>query len=108
MFLTEFRKPARYYSVIHAISKGRMTPSDIAQMLGMKIDLVSHMLGKLTILGFVGKDEPFGRGKTKDVHYVIKDRLLASYFTFIYPAYKEMSASAPTGKSMQKQNVPKG
>ena len=93
MFLTEFRKPATYYSVIHAISKGRLTPSDIAQMLGMKIDLVSHMLGKLTILGFVGKDEPFGRGKTKDVHYVIKDRLLASYFTFIYPAYKDMSAS---------------
>ena len=93
MFLTEFRKPATYYSVIHAISKGRLTPSDIAQMLGMKIDLVSHMLGKLTILGFVGKDEPLGRGKTKDVHYVIKDRLLASYFTFIYPAYKDMSAS---------------
>ena len=93
MFLTEFRKPATYYSVIHAISKGRLTPSDIAQTLGMKIDLVSHMLGKLTILGFVGKDEPFGRGKTKDVHYVIKDRLLASYFTFIYPAYKDMSAS---------------
>ena len=93
MFLTEFRKPATYYSVIHAISKGRMTPSDIAQMLGMKIDLVSHILGKLTILGFVGKDEPFGRGKTKDVHYVMKDRLLASYFTFIYPAYKDMSAS---------------
>ena len=82
MFLTEFRKPATYYSIIHAISKGRLTPSDIA-----------HMLGKLTILGFVGKDEPLGRGKTKDVHYVIKDRLLASYFTFIYPAYKEMSAS---------------
>ena len=93
MFLTEFRKPATYYSVIHAISKGRLTPSDIAQMLGMKIDLVSHMLGKLTILGFVGKDEPLGRGKTKDIHYVIKDRLLASYFTFIYPAYKDMSAS---------------
>lgn len=93
MFLTEFRKPATYYSIIHAISKGRLTPSDIAQMLGMKIDLVSHMLGKLTILGFVGKDEPLGRGKTKDVHYVIKDRLLASYFTFIYPAYKDMSAS---------------
>ena len=93
MFLTEFRKPATYYSVIHAISKGRLTPSDIAQMLGMKVDLVSHMLGKLTILGFVGKDEPFGRGKTKDVHYVIKDRLLASYFVFIYPNYKEMSAS---------------
>ena len=93
MFLTEFRKPATYYSVIHAISKGRLTPSDIAQMLGMKIDLVSHMLGKLTILGFVGKDEPLGRGKTKDVHYVIKDRLLASYFTFIYPTYKDMSAS---------------
>ena len=93
MFLTEFRKPATYYSVIHAISKGRLTPSDIAQMLGMKVDLVSHMLGKLTILGFVGKDEPFGRGKTKDVHYVIKDRLLASYFVFIYPTYKDMSAS---------------
>ena len=93
MFLTEFRKPATYYSVIHAISKGRLTPSDIGQMLDMKTDLVSHMLGKLTILGFVGKDEPLGRGKTKDVHYVIKDRLLASYFTFIYPAYKDMSAS---------------
>jgi len=93
MFLTEFRKPASYYSVIHAISKGRLTPSDIGQMLDMKTDLVSHMLGKLTLLGFITKDEPFGKGKTKDVHYVIKDRLLASYFRFIYPAYKEMTGS---------------
>jgi AAA+ ATPase superfamily predicted ATPase len=27
------------------------------------------------------------------VHYVIKDRLLASYFVFIYPNYKDMLAS---------------
>ncbi len=93
MFLTEFRKPATYYSVIHAISKGRKTPSEIAQMLGIAVDLTSHMIGKLTMLGFVGKDEPLFRGKTKDVHYVIKDRLLASYFAFVYPDYKDMPSS---------------
>jgi len=93
MFLTEFRKPVTYYSIIHAISRGRFTPSDIGQMLGMKVDLVSHSLGKLALLGFVGKDEPFGRGRTKDVHYVIKDRILASYFRFVYPVYRDMSPS---------------
>ncbi len=91
MFLTEFRKPATYYSVIHAISKGRRTPSEIGQMLGMGTDMASHTLGRLALLGFVGKDEPFGRGRTKDIHYVIKDRLLASYFRFVYPARGEMS-----------------
>ncbi len=93
MFLTEFRKPATYYSVVHAISRGRLTPSEIGNMLGMETDLVSHILGKLAILGFVGKDEPFGRGRTKDVHYVIKDRLLASYFRLVYPAHGDMSGS---------------
>ena len=59
MFLTEFKKPATYYSVIHAISRGRVTPSEIGQMLDIGADLVSHMLGKLIMLGFVEKDEPF-------------------------------------------------
>ena len=85
MFLTEFRKPATYYAVIHAISKGRRTPSEIGQITGMKRDMVSHVLGRLVLLGFVEKDEPFGRGGTKDLHYIVKDRLLASYFRFVYP-----------------------
>ncbi len=93
MFLTEFRKPATYYSVIHAISRGRMTPSEIGRMIDMKTDMVAHILGKLSMLGFVEKDEPFGRGRTKDIHYVIKDRLLASYFRLVYPANGEMSES---------------
>ena len=93
MFLTEFRKPATYYSVIHAISRGRLTPSEIGKMIDMEPDLVSHLLGKLVILGLVGKDEPFGRGRTKDVHYVIKDRLLASYFRLVYPVHGDMSSS---------------
>ena len=92
MFLTEFRKPATYYSVIHAISKGRMTPSEIAQMVGIKIDMVSHILTKLDLLGFVRKDEPFG-GRSRDVHYVVDDRLLASYFRFVYPSYKDMTST---------------
>lgn len=92
MFLTEFRKPATYYSIIHAISKGRLTPSEIGRMLDMKVDLVSHLLGKLMMLGFIGKEEPFGK-RTKEVHYVIKDRLLASYFKFLYPTYREMTGS---------------
>ncbi len=93
MFITEFRKPATYYSIIHAISRGRVTPSEIGQMLDMEMDLVSHMLGKLMMLGFVDKDEPLGKGKTRNIHYVVKDRLLASYFEFIYPTYREMSSS---------------
>ena len=93
MFITEFRKPATYYSIIHAISRGRMTPSKIGQMLDMEIDTVSHVLKNLMMLEFIDKDEPLGKGKTKNVHYVVKDRLLASYFEFIYPTYKEMSFS---------------
>ena len=91
MFLTEFRKPATYYSIIHAISRGRLTPSEIGQMLDMKIDLVSHMLGKLVMLGLVGRDEPLGKRRTKDIHYVITDRLLASYFRFVYPFHGDIS-----------------
>ena len=93
MFLTEFRKPSTYYSVLHAISNGRMTPSDISKILDVKIDLVSHTLGKLVMLGFVGRDEPFGKGRTKDIHYVVKDRLLASYFRLVYPGRRELSVS---------------
>lgn len=65
MFLTEFRSPATYYSVVYAISKGRKTPSEIAQTAGMNTDPVSHVLSRLSLLGFVGKDEPIGRGKTE-------------------------------------------
>ncbi len=92
MFLTEFRKPATYYSVIHAISRGRRTPSEIGQMVDIKTDMVSHILTRLDLLGFVRKDEPFG-GRTKDVHYVVDDRLLASYFRFVYPSFKDMTGA---------------
>ncbi len=92
MFLTEFRKPATYYSVIHAISRGRRTPSEIGQMVDINTDMVSHILTRLDLLGFVRKDEPFG-GRTKDVHYVVDDRLLASYFRFVYPSFKDMTGA---------------
>ncbi len=91
LFLTEFRKPATYYSVIHSMSRDRRTPSDIAKMAGMDVDAVSHALKKLIMLGLVRRDEPFGRDRTKDVHYSIADRLLASYFRFVYPDRRELS-----------------
>lgn len=58
----------------------------------MRSDLVSHMLDKLLLLGLVRKEEPFGMKKSKDPHYVIGDRLLASYFAFVYPEYADMAA----------------
>jgi hypothetical protein len=45
------------------------------------------------MLGFVGKDLPYGVKKTKDPRYYVKDRLLASYYKFIYPSYAEMTGS---------------
>ncbi len=94
IFLTEFRKPATYYAVIHAISRGRVTPSEIAQATDINRDMVSHTLGRLVLLGFVEKDEPFGKSRTKDIHYVVKDRLLASYFRFVYPIQGDESQSS--------------
>ncbi len=105
MFLTEFRKPATYYSVIHAISRGRRTPSEIGQMVDIKTDMVSHILTRLDLLGFVRKDEPFG-GRTRDVHYVVDDRLLASYFRFVYPSFKDMTgADIDTAYEHMEQNM---
>ena len=91
MFLKEFRKPATYYSVVHAIAMGKGTPSEISSSTDIEQSLVSHMLDKLCMLGFVGKDQPYGVKKTKDPRYYVKDRLLASYYKFIYPSFAEMT-----------------
>ena len=93
MFLAEFRKPATYFSVIHAIASGHRVPKEIASAVGLEQTQVSHMLDKLSLLGFVGKDMPYGVNKTKEPRYYVRDRLLASYFKFIYPAHTDMDGS---------------
>ncbi|MBO4568914.1 MAG: ATP-binding protein [Candidatus Methanomethylophilaceae archaeon] len=93
MFLSEFRKPASYYSVIHAISRGRMTPSEIAGAVGMSPSAVSHLLDNLEMLDMVAKDEPFGVKNSRSPRYRIKDYLLSSYFRFVYPEFSDMDSA---------------
>ena len=90
IFVTEFRKPATYYSVMHALGSGKHTVSEIAIDCNMDADNVSHALEVLEGLNMIQSKHPYGKHGGKKTSYFISDNYLSSHFKFVYPRFVDL------------------
>jgi len=91
LFITEFRRPDTYLSVLNATGRGNRAPDKISQASGITSDNAEYALDVLEGLRFVGSRRPYGEKGGKKTRYFISDMFLRSYFTFVYPRFTDIS-----------------
>ncbi|HIQ49587.1 MAG TPA: ATP-binding protein [Nanoarchaeota archaeon] len=79
----EFKEIKTYFSILNAISYGKITPTEIANFVGLKTREIYPYLELLISFGFVERITPL-LGKTTGGIYVIKDVFFDFWFNFVY------------------------
>jgi len=80
----ELRELKAYFSILSAISHGNTRLEEIANFIGKPARSIYPYMENLLRLGFVERETPV-LGKKKTSLYRIRDSLLLSWFTFVYP-----------------------
>lgn len=80
----ELRELKMYFSILNAISNGNTRLEEIANFIGKPARSVYPYMENLIRLGFIEKEVPV-LGKKKTSLYKIRDSLLFSWFTLVYP-----------------------
>lgn len=82
----EFRKPAKYFTILQAIAEGNRRFGDICNTAQMDKPAVSQYLNKLVNLHIVSKKHPVTqKKKTRNSHYIISDNYYDLWFKIVYP-----------------------
>lgn len=79
----EIREASSYNAIITAIAAGASRLSEIADKTRLESSACSAHLGRLTALGLVRKEAPFGESGTRKTIYVIEDQLFRFWYRFI-------------------------
>lgn len=74
-------------SVLEAVGRGAVRPSEIASRMGIPLTQLSRTLGALVEMGFLKKDIPFGESEknSKKTQYFIQDQALSFWFSIFSP-----------------------
>lgn len=79
----ECRDPAQYNSIIRAIAGGASRLSEISGKTGLDTAHTASHLNKLTALGIVKKERPFGDTGTRKTIYALVDSMFRFWYRFI-------------------------
>jgi hypothetical protein len=85
----ELRELKFYFSMLSAIASGRTRPSEIASYVGVEGRRIYPYLETLIRLGFVEREFPVGRREKRGI-YRIKDPMLLTWFSLVYPNRTEI------------------
>lgn len=85
----ELRELKFYFSMLSAIASGRTRPSEIASYVGVEGRRIYPYLETLMRLGFVEREFPVGRREKRGI-YRIKDPMLLTWFSLVYPNRTEI------------------
>ena len=79
----EVQKAALYNAIITAVATGSTKLSEIATKVGEETSACAICLKKLTSLGLVRKETPFGEKASKRTIYKIEDNLFRFWYRFV-------------------------
>ena len=79
----EVQKAALYNAIITAVATGSTKLSEIASKVGEETSACAICLKKLTALGIVRKETPFGEKASKKTIYNIDDNLFRFWYRFV-------------------------
>lgn len=79
----EVQKAALYNAIITAVATGSTKLSEIASKVGEETSACAICLKKLTALGIVRKETPFGENASKKTIYNIEDNLFRFWYRFV-------------------------
>jgi len=80
----EFRDYNIYFSIINAISFGKVKPSEIADFVGIEGRRIYPYLETLQRLGFVIRIRPVLDNRNKGIYH-LSDRMLRFWFNYVFP-----------------------
>ena len=83
----EFREPAKYFSILRAISFGNTKFGDIVNYTGFSSSIVSQYLSNLSVLNIVEARYPVTEKtpRSRNARYYITDNYFTFWFRFVYP-----------------------
>ncbi len=94
----ELPEAQTYFSILHAMAKGKTKPGDIANHAGLEATALTRYLNNLQRLGFIEKITPVTeKERSKKSLYFIADNFLNFWFRFIYP-YRSFIEEEDYGK----------
>ncbi len=73
-----------HFSILEVISRGKYGPTDIANQLGMEVQMLPKYLKTLNEIGLIKRKNPVF-GKERHVRYVIDDPFFQFWFSVCYP-----------------------
>lgn len=79
----ECRDASQYNSVISAIARGASKFSEICGKTGLESSLATSYLNKLTGLGIIRRETPFGIGNSKKPLYRLEDSMFRFWYRFV-------------------------
>jgi len=94
----ELRELKMYFSILSAISYGNTRLEEIANFVGKPARSIYPYMENLIRLGFVEKETPV-LGKKKRSVYKIRDNLLLSWFTLVYPNWGKIPIGVEIDKN---------
>jgi AAA+ ATPase superfamily predicted ATPase len=80
----ECRDPARFNSVIRSIADGATKVSDIAGKTGLETSYAAMTIGKLTAIGIVRKETPYGEKPGRKSIYRLADSMFRFWYRFVW------------------------